>query len=57
MLFRSHLLGMWPVLVDVSCRLACKVVSHPIFVVDNVQKLEMDKLEFGYSVVQGETES
>ena len=48
---------MWPVLVNVSCRLACEVISHPIFVVDNVQKLEMDELELGYSVVQGETES
>ena len=45
------------VLVDASCRLACKVVLHPIFMVDNVQKLEMDELELGYSVVQRETES
>ena len=46
------------VLVDVSCRLTCKVVSHPIFVVlDNVQRLETEELELGYSVVQGETES
>ena len=52
-----RLLEKWPVLVDASCQLACKVVSHPIFGVDNVQKLEMDELEFGYSVVQGETES
>ena len=53
-----HLLEKLLVLVDASCRLACKVVSHPIFVVlDNGQRLEMEDLELGYAVVQGETES
>ena len=46
------------VLVDASCRLACNVILHPIFIVlDNGQGLETEELELGYSVVQGETES
>ena len=46
------------VLVDASCRLACNICLHPIFVVfDTGQRLEMEELELGYTVVQGETES
>ena len=46
------------VLVDVSCQLACIICLYPIFVVfDTGQRLEMEELELGYTVVQGETES
>ena len=50
-----RLLETLQVLVDASCQLACITCLHPICVAfDTVQ---MDELELGYSVVQGETES
>ena len=46
------------VLVDASCQLDFNVILHLIFMVfDTGKRLEMEDLELGYSVVQGETES